>query len=207
MRLEFRPSQLRRMHKMRRRAGLKTALILTTALGLLAPPPVRAADQRPQVSALPNQAVGESMVSDVALQGAGDLTGHLVGQDGKFVARETVYLMRQGAVVASCQTDASGRFAFTGLAGGVYEVRWSQGMAACRLWAPQTAPPSAKVDLLVTANAMVVRGQTGVPSPGCSLLKGPLPWIAAGVVAVGLTWWDVVVAQKHRFERDHPSSS
>lgn len=191
---------------MRRLAGLQTALVLITAFGLLAPS-VRAAEGRAPLPAAANQAASEPTVSDVALQGAGELTGHLVGHDGKCVAREMVYLLRQGTVVGSCQTDASGRFAFTGLTGGVYEVRWAQGVTICRLWAPQTAPPSAKADLLLTANTTVVRGQTGSPSPGCSWLKGPLPWIAAGVVGVGLILWDVKVAQQHRFDRDHPSSS
>ena len=191
------------MHKMRCRAGLQTALVLTTVLGLLAPPAVRAADRPAPLPATADQATRQPTVSDVALQGGGELIGYLVGYDGKSVA-PTVYLLRQGTVVGSCQTDASGRFAFAGLTGGVYEVRWTQGVTFCRLWAPQTAPPSARSDLMLTANTTVVRGQTGYPHPGCSWLKGPLPWIAAGVVGVGLIWWDVVVAQQHRFDRDHP---
>ncbi len=147
------------------------------------------------------------MVIDVALQGSGDLTGYVIGQDGKCIAQETVYLLRQGAVVGTCQTDASGRFAITGLTGGVYEVRWAQGVAFCRLWAPQTAPPSATGNLLLTAGPTVVRGQTGHPSPGSSWWKGPIPWIVAGAAIVAVTWADIVVAQKHRFERDHPPAS
>jgi hypothetical protein len=185
------------MDKMRRHDRLHTALVSIAVLGLLAPPSVRAAEGRAPMptAAAPadaNPAASEPLVIDVALQNAGVLTGHVVGQDGKCLAQ---------------QTDVAGRFAMTGLAGGVYEVRWAQGVTICRLWAPQTAPPSAKAELLLTTDATVLRGQTGTPSPGCSLLKGPLPWIAAGVVIAGLTWWDVVVAQKHRYDRDHPSAS
>jgi hypothetical protein len=200
------------MDKMRRHDRLHTALVSIAVLGLLAPPSVRAAEGRAPMptAAAPadaNPAASEPLVIDVALQNAGVLTGHVVGQDGKCLAQQTVYVLRQGEAVVTCQTDVAGRFAMTGLAGGVYEVRWAQGVTICRLWAPQTAPPSAKAELLLTTDATVLRGQTGTPSPGCSLLKGPLPWIAAGVVIAGLTWWDVVVAQKHRYDRDHPSAS
>jgi hypothetical protein len=191
-------------------------LVSIAALGLLAPPSVTAADGRapaptgtnPAATSptATNPAATEPLVIDVALQGGGELTGQVIGQDGTCGARETVYILRQGVGVGSCQTDASGRFGMTGLAGGVYEVRWAHGATICRLWAAQTAPPSAKPNLLLTANS-TVRGQTGTPSPGRSLLKGPLPWIAAGVVVTGLIWWDVVAAQKHRYERDHPSAS
>ena len=191
---------------MRRPAGLLTPLVLVAALGLLAPPPVRAADGRAPISAAANTAAAEPQVIDVALQGTGELTGQVVGQDGKSIAREPVYVLRQGTVVGTCQTDTFGRFAITRLNGGVYDVRWAQGGAICRLWAPETAPPSARPDLLLTANA-VVRGQTGTPNPGRSWLKGPLPWIVAGAAIVAVTWADIVVSQKHRYERDHPSSS
>ncbi|HEY1785945.1 MAG TPA: carboxypeptidase-like regulatory domain-containing protein [Pirellulales bacterium] len=189
---------------MRRRAVLQTVLVSLAVFGLLAPPPVRAATAGAPTPATARPVASESMIADVTLQGSSELTGHVVGADGNCVAHETVYLLRQGAVVGTCQTDAVGRFAIVGLSGGVYEVGWAYGVTACRLWAPQTAPPSAKTELLLTANAPVVRGQTGSPHPGRSWLKGPIPWIAAGVVGVGAIIWDVVTAQKHRYERDHP---
>jgi hypothetical protein len=202
---------------MRRRSRLHTTLVSLAAFGLLAPQSVKAAGGPAPLPAAPSPtasvpteaapSASEPLVIDVALHDAGELTGQVVGQDGTCIARETVYVMRQNAVVATCQTDAAGHFAVIGLTGGVYDVRWGQGVTICRLWAPETAPPSAKTDLTLTANATAVRGQTGTPSPGCSLLKGPLPWIAFGVVAAGLIWWDVVAAQKHRYERDHPSAS
>jgi hypothetical protein len=205
------------MDKMRRHDRLHTALVSIAVLGMLAPPSAHAAEGRAPMptaaapagatSAAVNPAASEPMVIDVALQDVGVLSGHVVGQDGKCLAQQTVYVLRQGESVGTCQTDVAGRFVMTGLAGGVYEVRWAQGVTICRLWAPLTAPPSAKAELLLTADATVLRGQTGHPSPGSSLLKGPLPWVAAGVVITGLVWWDVVVAQKHRFDRDHPSAS
>ncbi|HEX4143394.1 MAG TPA: hypothetical protein VHY91_07575 [Pirellulales bacterium] len=202
---------------MRRRSRLQTALISIAALGLLAPPSVKAAGSASvpttanpataNATAATPAASGEPLVIDVALESAGGLTGQVVGQDGSCAAEETVYVLRQGTVVGTCKTDATGHFALTGLTGGVYDVRWAHGVTICRLWAPETAPPSAKADLTLTANASAVRGQTGTPNPCNSLLKGPLPWIAFGVAVVGVIWWDVVVAQKHRYDRDHPSAS
>lgn len=192
---------------MRCPARLHTALVSIVALGLLAPPQVRAEGQASVPAAPATTPASEPLVVDIALQDGGALTGSVVAKDGTCAAQETVYVLQQGTVVGTCQTHASGDFAMTGLTGGVYEVRWANGVTLCRLWAPQTAPPSANSNLVLTANALVVRGQTGTPSPGRSLLKGPLPWIAAAVVVTGLIWWDVVAAQKHRYERDHPKPS
>ena len=195
---------------MRSLARFQTALVSVAALGLLAPPPIRAAEKpAPHSDAIASEkpSPSEPLVSDVALQARGTLTGCVVGQGGMSAVRETVFISRGGAVVATCQTDASGRFTLAGLTGGVYEVRWAQGATICRLWAPQTAPPSAVADLQLSANAPVVRGQTGTPNPCSSLLKGPLPWIAAVATIIGLAWWDIVVSQKHHYERDHPSAS
>jgi hypothetical protein len=146
---------------------------------------------------------------DVSLQEGGQLSGQLVGQDGRAVARQTVFVLRQGAMVGASQTDTAGRFAVRGLSGGVYEVRSSQGGAMlCRCWAPQTAPPSATPNLLLSNNSQIVRGQTTfLQSGNCSWLKGPIPWIASIVTVVGLVAWDVTETQHHRYITDHPPSS
>ena len=146
---------------------------------------------------------------DVSLQEGGQLSGQLVGQDGRAIARQTVFVLRQGALVGASQTDIAGRFAVRGLPGGVYEVRSSQGGAMlCRCWAPQTAPPSATASLLLSNNSQVVRGQTTYfPGYTGSWLKGPIPWIASIVTVVGLVAWDVTAEQHHRFKTDHPPSS
>jgi hypothetical protein len=204
------------MHAMRRRAVLKTFLVLTAATGLLAPPSVRAADPRsvstthalaPNATAAAGATSSEPVVVDVALDGAGQLTGVVVGPTGESVPRATVSVLRQGGMVATCPTDASGRFTTAHLSGGVYDVRWSDGGAVCRLWAPETAPPSAKPNLLLTPNAQVVRAQSSGLKPLGGFLKGPIPWIAFGTVVAGLITWDVVKEQHDRFRRDHPPAS
>jgi hypothetical protein len=195
---------------MRRRAPWHTALAFVAAIGLLAPPPARAANgPAPAQTASPMPApAADPIVIDVSLQGGGQVNGQLVGPNGLGAARQTVFFLRQGAMVGACQTDDAGRFALKGLTGGVYEVRSSQGGALlCRCWAPQTAPPSARPSLMFSTSSQVVRGQTGNPCPTCSLLKGPLPWIASIVTVVGLVVWDVTEEQHHRFKTDHPPSS
>ena len=123
-----------------------------------------------------------------------------MGPNGLGNAPQTVFFLRQGAMVGACQTDDAGRFAIKGLTGGVYEVRSSQGGALlCRCWAPQTAPPSATSNLMLSTSSQVVRGQTCFCNGSCSWLKGPLPWIASIVTVVGLVVWDVTEEQHHRF--------
>jgi hypothetical protein len=195
---------------MRRRAPWHTALAFVAAFGLLAPPPARAANgpaTAQTVSPTPAHA-GDPIVIDVSLQGGGQVNGQLMGPNGLGAPRQTVFFLRQGAMVGACQTDDAGRFAIKGLTGGVYEVRSSQGGALlCRCWAPQTAPPSATSNLMLSTSSQVVRGQTCFCNGSCSWLKGPLPWIASIVTVVGLVVWDVTEEQHHRFSTDHPPSS
>ena len=172
------------MHKMRRRASPAHCFGLDRRSRFAGPaigPSRREVPCTDAPACCQCRTPSEPLVIDVALASGGELTGHVVGQDGTCTARETVYVLAAGSGGRHLQNRRrAADFALTGLTGGVYDVRWAHGVTICRLWAPQTAPPSAKSDLLLTANATVVRGQTGHPDPGHSLLKGPLPWIAVG---------------------------
>ena len=114
------------------------------------------------------------------------LNGQVLASDGKPLAAAAVFILRGTTPIATCQTNQSGGFSVAGLPGGLYEIRCHECVVACRLWAPQTAPPSAKSAVLLTTGATVVRGQTAFFSRRGSWLRGPAPWIIAGVVAVGV---------------------
>jgi hypothetical protein len=174
------------MDKMRRRTPWTACLFSLATLGMLAPQPVHAAQGAVATQQAAKTEADEPVIVDVGLHAAGQLTGQVVGPNGRAMAGETIYVLRGATTVATCRTNEAGCFAVPGLSGGIYEVRCQQGVLTCRLWAPQTAPPSAKSGLLLTTGDSVVRGQTSFFSRRGSWLKGPAPWIIAGVVAVAV---------------------
>ena len=88
----------------------------------------------------------------MALQDGGTLVGQVVDQQGNPLGNTRVTVLQQDQEVANAATDANGNFQVSGLRGGIYQVAAGQGMAVYRVWAPNTAPPSAQ------ASAMVVSG-------------------------------------------------
>jgi len=119
------------------------------------------------------------MVTDVALQEGGTFVGQVVDQQGLPVHGVTVLVRQQDRDVASAATDVNGQFRVSGLHGGVYQVVAGQASAVYRLWAPQTAPPTAPSAALMVSGQDVVRGQMG--GLGFAALWGAA---AAGVAAV-----------------------
>jgi hypothetical protein len=97
-------------------------------------------------------------VIDVALGPQSTLAGTVVDPEGSPVADAPVVLLRGKGVAAVTETDTHGRFAFSGLQGGVYGVGAGGVVRACRAWAPRTAPPAANEGLLIVCDGHVVRG-------------------------------------------------
>ncbi len=124
----------------------------------------------------------ESPVIDIALGDGGVLLGRVVDAQGAAVSGTTVSLQQGGQEVKRTQTDDQGRFAVTGLRGGVSQIVTAQGGGVLRLWASQTAPPSAEHAALVVSGNGVVRGQFG----GGLLGFLANPWVIAAVVAVAV---------------------
>jgi len=118
-------------------------------------------------------------ISDIALQENGLLEGQVLDTQGIPVTGVPVAVVQQGKAVAVTKTNTSGRFAFEGLGGGLFQVVTQQGGAAYRLWAPGTAPPSAPTDALIVNGDTVVRG-----GMGGGLLSNP--WFLGGVVAAAV---------------------
>ena len=100
-----------------------------------------------------------SCVKDVALQQGGALRGQVISAQGVVQPRLRVSLLRDGQPVAEVLTDKQGRFAVTGLTGGVYLVSTQGTMEVLRAWTHQTAPPAAVTGLLLVPHGDVANGQ------------------------------------------------
>lgn len=57
------------------------------------------------------------------------------------------------------RTDEHGRFVFSQVHAGTYQLETEQGVSVCRLWTADAAPPSAAPSLLVVDDPLVERGQ------------------------------------------------
>src|SRR5262249_30173227 len=131
-----------RMHAMKYRR-LSLSLALTAVCGLVLPPSaIQAAT--PSTPAGASQASSSArIIHDVALGADGTLLGIVVDSQGVPLAKVPV-VVRQGTMEsARTVTGADGRFLVRGLRGGVYDVAAGQGSGTFRLWAANTAPPTA----------------------------------------------------------------
>ena len=163
---------------MKRMGLLKSGTILLACLGLLVPGPMLQASttdagpQHPADGRVP-------AVVDVALSDGGTLHGQVVDPQGNPLSRTAVSIQQFDREVATTVTDPSGRFRAAGLRGGMYRIVAGQAMGTYRLWAPNTAPASARPAALLIPNGVeVVRGQA------LQLLRNP--WVIAGIVAVAV---------------------
>jgi hypothetical protein len=98
-------------------------------------------------------------VLDVALDSHETFGGQVLDPQGATVVGTPVTLFEEAGPVATTTTDARGRFAFHGLRGGLYGLEAAGTVRHYRLWAPRTAPPSARDGVLIVANGPAVRGR------------------------------------------------
>jgi len=134
-------------------------------------------------------------VKDVALRAGGLLVGQVVDQQGVVRAGTPVSIQFNGREVVSTTTDSNGVFAAKGLRGGQYQLLTPQGGSVCRLWAADTAPPSARPGALVVFGDQVIRGQNE-GAPPCPPAGGPMnswvdwlkthPYLVAGTVGAAI---------------------
>lgn len=97
-------------------------------------------------------------VLDVALGNGGRLQGQLVDVSGTPQANAEVTVRLGDTVVAVTKTDERGYFSVEGLRGGVYEINTQGTSSLYRLWAANTAPPTAQAGALLVEAGDVVRG-------------------------------------------------
>ena len=142
----------------------KLRLVVVTASMLLLPlQQLLAANPQVFNHAGQGAAVPPAVIRDLALQAGGAMRGQVVDAQGNPCGQVPLRVVRtlDQAPVAAVQTDAQGRFGVGGLTGGVYRVETPAGAAVYRLWAPNTAPPSAIASALVVQGDPTVRGNLG----------------------------------------------
>jgi hypothetical protein len=121
-------------------------LLLTLAvMGLLVPCPSSLLASQLNTAAPKHR----PMLIDVALDENGTLRGQFLDTNGQPVANSAVHFHDGKERHGQTTTDARGNFAFEGLEGGVYAVLNEQAAQIVRVWAPNTAPPSASGGVLL----------------------------------------------------------
>jgi hypothetical protein len=132
----------------------------------------------------------DSEISDVALQPGGRLTGQVYDSSGSPAANVEVALLHYVNWPQMTVSDAEGRFSFENLSGGSYQIVADGKGSTIRAWAPNTAPPSARPDVLVVLGDQVVRGDWMDPGRGLVEWCRAHPWLvtigAATAIAVPL---------------------
>ena len=124
-------------------------------------------------------------VLDVALGIGGRLQGQLVDISGVPQANAEVTVRLGDTVVAVTKTDERGYFSVEGLRGGVYEINTQGTSSLYRLWAANTAPPTAQAGALLVEAGDVVRGNLfGYLGTGNGL--GLAALIGGGILIGGL---------------------
>lgn len=113
----------------------------------------------PATTAVP---VVESLrVVDVALGNGGTFAGQLLDSNGQAVTNLEVGLVSNGKLVALTTSNESGQFKMIGVRGGSYQLAAAGSQQPVRVWAEQTAPPTAGDSALLVVGSDVVRGQQG----------------------------------------------
>jgi hypothetical protein len=123
------------------------------------------------------------IMTDIALSDGGTLEGQVVDLRNVGQPSVPVTLKTQERDVASATTSEDGRFVVQDLRGGVYRVATAQGDGVFRLWAPRTAPPTAKTRAIVyVQNQYATGGDSGLKR----LLGHPIiiPAVIATAIAV-----------------------
>jgi hypothetical protein len=121
--------------------------------------------------------------TDIALREGGLLVGQVIDAQGVAKANAPVSIRFANHEVVSTTTDRNGVFAAKGLRGGQYQLLTNDGASTCRLWAADTAPPSARPAALVVSGD-VIRGQ-GPVNNWVTWMKAH-PYITAGTIATAI---------------------
>src|SRR5262245_26889988 len=149
---------------------LRGTLVAAAMWSLLVPSGLLAAENR------------FNLPTDVQLSESHQLVGQFVDANGQPLSEQPLLLQRGTRLLAKTVTDQDGRFQFDNINGGLYQLRTSNQIVACRCWMPNTAPPRAAQQLLVVAQQDISRGQRPFPEVFCNPLL--IAALVAGAVAI-----------------------
>ncbi|MCA9241914.1 MAG: carboxypeptidase regulatory-like domain-containing protein [Planctomycetales bacterium] len=100
---------------------------------------------------------------NVALSPEGLLVGQVIDAQGRPLAEASVWLASAAGKPVEARSDASGRFAYKQLRGGVYYLGAGETVRMCRVWTHRAAPPRSLRQVMLVTDEKVVRGQMGPP--------------------------------------------
>ena len=159
---------------MKRARFLRGAVIAMACTNLVLP---KSAFAEVQNAGKPAQT---ATVTDVALGERGLLLGQVVDAQGVALKDAPVVIVQNDKQLVTTKADAEGRFAVKGLRGGTYQIVTKDGVSVCRLWAHDTAPPTAQ------GGALVCSGGTLRGNYGGAMYWLTNPWVIAGLVATAI---------------------
>lgn len=120
---------------------------------------------------------------DVRLREGGVLVTRVVDLQGKPMADEEVVVEFRGQPIASGFSNEKGLVAISGLRAGQHSLVTRTGATVCRLWLPETAPPSAVNTPAVVSDSTLVRGQFGAFNLPMLVYAG----VAAAALVIGIS--------------------
>jgi hypothetical protein len=120
---------------------------------------------------------------DVRLREGGVLVTRVVDLQGKPMADEEVVVEFRGQPIASGFSNEKGLVAISGLRAGQHSLVTRNGATVCRLWLPETAPPSAVNTPAVVSDSTLVRGQFGAFNLPMLVYAG----VAAAAIVIGVS--------------------
>ena len=130
----------------------------------------------------PVRASIQSAIYDVELLPGGAVAGQVVDAAGQPLAGQAIVVHPSGQEPISTRSDQQGRFRLSGLNPGLCRIECGQTVLACRCWSPNTAPPAATQQLLLTPGESIERGQRCI----ADLCSGPvlIGLIIAAAIAI-----------------------
>jgi hypothetical protein len=116
-------------------------------------------------------------IFDIALSNGGTFKGRVVDHAGVPMEGAEVVIKQNSKEIGRSLTDKTGTFTASNLNSGVYSVASGNTEGTYRMWAENTAPPSAKEQGLLVMGENGARGNFGYGDDGAWVL-------AVGAVAV-----------------------
>ena len=158
-----------------------TVLVLTVATSVTPMQELVAGDSIGNVEQLVRASVRPA-ISDVELLAGGVLGGQIVDATGQPLVDQAIVVRQSGREAIIARSDEKGHFRLNGLNAGLCSIEYGENLLACRCWIPNTAPPAATQELLLTASESIERGQR----PIADLLCGPvlIGLIIAAAIAI-----------------------